>query len=504
MTLPASNAEALELLRDPLWRLRNLYFILDKDGQTIPFRPNEAQEAFLQALWTRNIILKARQRGFSTLIQLFILDQCLFRENMRGGITAQDRDTASAIFEDKLKFAYDHLPEWIKAGIRLTSDSTSKLSFSNGSSVRVGTSLRGGVLQFLHVSEFGKICATNPKRAKEVVTGSIQTVAKDGFVFIESTAEGQEGKFYEMCRDAEAIKNEGRKLGKGDYRFHFFGWWDAPEYSIESSSVPITEKDSEYFDSIEAKIKRKIDIGHRLWYVTKRKNDFSGDEQMMKQEYPSISDEAFEVSKEGAYYTQQMTAVRREGRIGAVPYLPGYPVNTFWDIGNSDGTAVWLHQRVGQENRFIRFGEWWGETYAKVVADLQRHGYVWGVHYLPHDAAHKRQGEVDNNSPKEKLENLGLRGIEIVPRVDAIQHGIQATRDIFPSCCFDAVNCAAGIKHLDGYSQAWNASAGRWSGEPKHDVHSEAADAFRQFAQGYKPKTSRAPAKGRTGYANQF
>lgn len=486
MSPPTSDAEAIALLRDPLWRLRNLYYILDKDGRTIPFRPNEAQEAFLTNVWTRNIILKARQRGFSTLIQLFILDQCLFRENMRAGIIAQDKDSASAIFRDKLKFAYDHLPEEIKKDLPLIKDSATELAFSNGSSVRVGTSMRSGTLQFLHVSEFGKICAANPIRAREVVTGSIPTVAPDGFVFIESTAEGQEGHFFQMCQRAQAMRDEKRKLGKEDYRFHFFGWWDAPEYALQDSATQITEKDDEYFDSIEGQIGRAIPIEKRRWYVSKREVNFGGDWQMMKQEFPSVPEEAFEQSTEGCYYIQQMTAVRRDGRIGAVPYLPGYPVNTFWDIGNSDGTAVWFHQRVGQENRFIRFFECWGEPYAHVVAEMQKHGYVWGTHYLPHDAQHKRQGQTDNNSPREKLEALGLRGIEIVPRVAEIQHGIQATRDVFPSVCFDAKLCAEGIKHLDSYAQAWNASAGRWSGEPKHDVHSEAADAFRQFGQGFK------------------
>lgn len=478
---PSSEEEAVELLKDPLWRIRNLYTILDKDAKTIPFRPNEAQEAFLVSFWNRNLILKARQRGFSTLIQLLILDQCLFRDNIHGGVIAQDRVSASSIFQDKIKFAYDHLPEELR--VPLTSDSTSQLTFANGSSIRVGTSMRSTTLQFLHVSEFGKICAAYPHRAREVLTGSIPTVAPDGYVFIESTAEGQEGKFFDMSQKAQAMRDERRVLGKEDYLFHFYSWWDAPEYSLSSAATIVSDADNAYFDSIEAKIGRPIDEGKRRWYVSKREVNFGGDSQMMKQEYPSIPDEAFEQSKEGAYYAQQMTAVRRDGRIGTVPYLPGYPVNTFWDIGNSDGTAVWFHQRVGQENRFINFLECWGEPYSKIVCDMQRLGYVWGDHYLPHDAGHQRQGQEDNTSPQKMLEQLGLRSTILVPRVDEIQHGIQATRDAFPSCSFDAKNCAEGIKHLDSYSQAWNSTAGRWSGKPKHDVHSEGSDAFRQFGQ---------------------
>jgi hypothetical protein len=87
---------------------------------------------------------------------------------------------------------------------------------------------------------------------------------------------------------------------------------------------------------------------------------------------------------------------------------------------------------------------------------------------------------------------LGLQNIEIVPRVDYIQHGIQATRDVFNQCWLDETNCKDGIAHLENYRKEWNDRAGCWKESPRHDIHSEAADAFRQFAQGYtyySPKT---------------
>ena len=96
-------------------------------------------------------------------------------------------------------------------------------------------------------------------------------------------------------------------------------------------------------------------------------------------------------STEGCYYTDQLTKARKENRISTVPHVEGVPVNTFWDIGSSDGTAIWFHQRIGQENRFIRFCEAWGEPYSYFVRYMQSLGYVWGKHYLPHDATHKRQ-----------------------------------------------------------------------------------------------------------------
>ena len=83
------------------------------------------------------------------------------------------------------------------------------------------------------------------------------------------------------------------------------------------------------------------------------------------------------------------------------------------------------------------------------------------------------------------LENLGLRKIEIVPRIEEIQHGIMATRDFIGSCWFDETGCKEGLVHIDSYKKKWNTVLQCWMDEPLHDVHSEASDALRQAAQHY-------------------
>lgn len=206
---------------------------------------------------------------------------------------------------------------------------------------------------------------------------------------------------------------------------------------------------------------------------------------MMKQEYPSLPEEAFEQSVEGCYYTQQMTAARKDGRIGFVPYLPGHPVNTFWDIGHGDGTAIWFHQRVNGQDRFINFYEEWGEPYAHFVSEMQKHGYVWGRHYLPHDANQRRQGKESSQTPEEMLNDLGLSDTVIVPVIDRKINGINQTRNAFVTCWFDKTRCDKGIIHLDSYHKEWDWRHGCWRPDPAHDIHSEAADAFRQFGQIY-------------------
>jgi hypothetical protein len=485
----AAKAKLVSLLSDPHWRIRNLYKIKDKQKNIVVFRPNEAQERLLENLHYRNIIPKARQRGFSTLIQLLGLDTALFQPGSDVGVIAQDLDTAQDIFQSKIELAYNNLPEQVKAMVPVTSKTKTSIEFANGSKVRVGTSMRGGTPNFVHVSEFGKICAKYPDKAAEVVTGTLPAVPQDGLIFIESTAEGRDGKFYDMTTEARALQDAGRKLSPLEFKLHFASWWDAREYELDPKGVIITPKQHEYFEQIQAKINRAIGQRKRAWYVTTLRQTFAGDQQQMYQEYPSTLDEAFSVSMEGTYYANQIAAARANGRfVPSIPVLPGNAAFTFWDIGNSDGTAVWVMQRLGMEWRVIRFKEGWGEPYSYFAAWLQGLGLIWDTIFLPHDADHRRQGQTSNKSPKEMLEELmpGVR-FEIVPRIEDVNWGIQHTRDVFPLLWFDETHCAEGIKHIELYRRKWNARLACWDSEPdKTGNHSEAADALRQFAQAYK------------------
>lgn len=489
------NSELVKLLSDPWERLTSgkLYKILikgdenDEDaGLEAPFIPNEHQIDFLENLHYRNIILKARQLGFTTAIAIYYLDCCLFRENVRAGMIAQDKPTAESLFRDKVKFAYDNLPPALRARMPLQRDSASELLFAhNNSAIKVSTSMRSGTLQYLHVSEFGKICAKFPDKAKEVLTGSIPAVAPDGIIVIESTAEGQDGAFYKMSETARKNKELERPLSKKDYRFHFYPWWGAKEYRLPADGIIITAKDHAYFDGIEQDCGTVIDNEQRAWWVATRDTDFSGESEKMWQEYPSTPAEAFQKSKEGCFYTEQFTRIRKEGRICRVPYRPGIPVNTFWDIGNSDGTAIWFHQRLGLQDLFIGFDEGWGESYEYFVKRMQAKGWLWGKHYLPHDGAHARQGQSANLSPQQMLQNLGLQNVVIVPRVSELIHGINKTREVLMGdTWFDETECKAGLVHLESYTRKFNKATGQYTSEPvKADGHSEASDALRQFAQ---------------------
>src|SRR5690606_7894559 len=96
---------------------------------------------------------------------IMFLDTCLFNTDINAAIIADNKPNSREIFIDKVKYAYDNLPEYIKLFVQANRDNVNELRFSNGSVFRVGTSLRSGTLQLLHITEFAKIATDNPKKA---------------------------------------------------------------------------------------------------------------------------------------------------------------------------------------------------------------------------------------------------------------------------------------------------------------------------------------------------
>lgn len=492
--LPQDAKELARCLADPEWRLFSgcLYKIMvkgdgagEQEAQVMPFRPNRAQRRFLRRLWHRNIILKARQLGFTTLICILWLDHALWNANQRCGIIAQDLDAAGQIFRDKVKFAYDNLPPEIKSRFPLAKDSASELLFAhNNSSVRVATSMRSGTLHRLHVSEYGKICARYPLKAYEVITGSIPAVPINGVLVIESTAEGRTGDFFSMCQTSQASYTSRKKLTPRDYRFHFYAWWQEPKYRMDSSSVQVSRERHEYFDAIELAMDCRIDADQRAWYcATLDSSDFGGIEERMWQEYPSTPDEAFQQLMEGYYLARTMLEMRKRGHVTRVPVLD-LPVNTFWDIGAHDGCAIWYHQNMRGEDRFIGYDEDHEKDLRHYAALIKERGHLYGTHFLPHDADHKRLGDY-NKSIKEQLEELlpGHRFV-IVPRVTDLMTGIYATRKHLKGAFIDPDACKLGIERLEGYRRKFSTTEKRYIDQPdKSNRCSEGADAMRQWAQ---------------------
>lgn len=472
-------------LSDRLWRLNNLYYIKDAQGKKVLLKMNWAQMHLYNCIWFFNVILKARQLGFTTFIMIYFLDCCLFNSNQSAGVIAHTREDAEDLFDNKVKFAYDNLPDWLKSLRAANTDTAKRLVFANGSSFNVGTSLRSGTYQKLLISEFGKISAKYPAKAKEIKTGALNTVAVGQQIFIESTAEGKSGEFYDIVSDARHLQDQGVELTRLEPRFHFYPWYKNPSYRMddaETDRTVIAKEIAEYLSKLP------VDDNQKAWYAAKAKTM----KDDMKREFPSTPDEAFEGSLEGAFYTSEMQEVRQAKGICRLPYDRSYPVTTFWDIGGSrDQFSIWFHQYIDRQHRFIDYHESNGQGwnfYAKLLNDK---GYVYDKHYMPHDGKQRRVG-LEVYTGVELAEQVGIRPVEIVPVTKSVYEDIRNfCKPILPQCLFDEVNCAMGISRLDNYRRRWDDINSMWLNDAQHDEASHGADGFRTFAvtQYNKPKT---------------
>lgn len=505
-----ARAEISERLADRWWRYNNLYWIKDEKGRKVRFQPNAVQTELDDNLHNRNLVLKSRQHGITTYACVRALDTALFRSNSACGMVFHKMPEALKAFRTKILFAYDNLPYWLRSERPLTKrDMSGVLEFENGSSIECSTSHRGGTLQYLHISEYGPMVAMYPLRAEEVSSGALNTVSadEDTIITMESTAMGAWGDFYERCQRAmvhERMVDAGEAVRTIlDWKLFFFAWWMDPKNRLDPAGVPISEKQQQYFDSIEAEFECRIFPEQKAWYVKKLEEQ----KDKMKREHPSTPKEAFEGSVEGAYYAVELAKAEADGRICDLPFIPTLPVFTFWDIGRNDSTAIWFMQAVGPWLHFIKYYENSGHGaahYAGYLTKLRDElGYRYERHFLPHDAGVADWSQGDNRTRKQVLEDMKIGKVEVVPRIENLTDGIEMTRQMLARCKFDKTECGenpvgsgrGGLQALRAYRRARDEKSDVWSDTPVKSWANHGSDALRQAAQGYETPTSDAPKK---------
>lgn len=190
----------------------------------------------------------------------------------------------------------------------------------------------------------------------------------------------------------------------------------------------------------------------------------------------------FDAAVPGSYYGPQIKAAQdaSPSRICRVPYDPAIKVDTAWDLGIDDYTAIWFFQQVGREVRAIDYFETSGEGLQAIVREaIASKPYVYGTHYLPHDVMVRELG-AGGRSRYETLGGLGLANMNVGVAAEP-EDRINASRQVIPITWFDAEKCATGLDHLRNYRKRWNKSTSSYTG-PLHDSASHGADAFGEFA----------------------
>ena len=181
---------------------------------------------------------------------------------------------------------------------------------------------------------------------------------------------------------------------------------------------------------------------------------------------------------DGAIYANEIRAATRDERFTRVPCDESKPVQTFWDLGRADATAIWFAQYIGFEFRIVDFYENRGFALAHYLKVLQGKPYVYGDTWLPHDAQNDLLAS--ERTIEQQIRDARFN-VRITPKT-SVAEGINAGRTVFSRCWFDAAKCADGINHLRRYRYDVDPDTKQYSRNPLHDDHSHAADAFRYLA----------------------
>ncbi len=337
-------------------------------------------------------------------------------------------------FTQGKSIAWDYMRDFsVDIPGRRVNESELRIDYPNGGQVRIYGAdnpdrLRGLHLDGAVLDEFGLM---PPRTYSEVVGPALRS--RQGWAFFIGTPNGK-NEFYKMAQQAKADPE-----------------WYYVEY--KASQTGILSKDE----------------------LARARAAMTADEYA--QEYEC----SFEASVKGAIYSEEMLRAYQEGRITQVPYTPALGVDTDWDLGVDDATAIWFSQAVrgSGEIRIIDYLEATGKGLNFYKRALDEKPYTYRDHWAPHDIQVREL--TSGQSRLDTARALGLN-FQIAPRIQNVAERIHATRMILPRCYFDGIRCQVGIEALQGYR--WKMPTINQTGQqlPIHDWASHGADAFGAMA----------------------
>ena len=197
---------------------------------------------------------------------------------------------------------------------------------------------------------------------------------------------------------------------------------------------------------------------------------------MSKDLYEQEFECSFQAAITGSYYGTIIEDLVREKRMVSNLYDEDIDVETWFDLGMNDQTAIWFVQRYKKEIRLIDYYENTGHGLDHYADVLKKKGFDYSTHIFPHDVKVRELG----NYAKTRLEallDLGIVG-EVAPKL-SIEDGIEAVRKNLINCWFDKDKCGTGIEYLKAYQKKWDDKAQVFKSKPQHSYASHCADSFR-------------------------
>lgn len=193
----------------------------------------------------------------------------------------------------------------------------------------------------------------------------------------------------------------------------------------------------------------------------------------------------------GAYYTEEMQDALNGGRITSLAINPSMPCWTFWDIGISDATSIWIMQPRGYELYFVAYYENSGYGIDHYIDYLQQFSREHRVHYESHYAGCDiaTRSFSSGKSPKDVAFDRGFLIQQVGRKMSGgktmpypFEEGIQAVKSVFYRCHFDEIRAKKGITCLREYRRLYDENRKVFKEKHLHDWASNCADAFRYFA----------------------
>jgi phage terminase large subunit len=401
----------------------------------IPYRPRALQKVVGKAMRTHRFgVLVCHRRWGKSVCGVNVLQQGALmceKPRPRFAYIGPTYRQAKATVWDYLKFYARPIP-----GI-VFNESELRADYPNGGQVRIyggddPDSLRGLYFDGVVVDEYGL-------HQSDIFSTVLRPALSDreGWALFLGTPNGR-NQFYDMIYGTKTW------VGAKDDPTWFYACYKASETGV----LPVEE-------------------------LAAARKDMTADEYA--QEYEC----SFEAAVKGAIYAAELESARSAGRVCGVPYDPVLPVDTDWDLGVGDSTAIWFSQSVRSgEVRVIDYYEASGEGLPHYAQVLKDKGYSYGQHWAPFDIAVKELGS--GRTRIETASSLGIR-FNICPKVDP-EDGIHAARMLFPRCYFDSARCKAGLEALQHYRRDYNTRLNEFKATPVHDWSSHGADAFRYLA----------------------
>jgi len=196
------------------------------------------------------------------------------------------------------------------------------------------------------------------------------------------------------------------------------------------------------------------------------------DADVFQQEYYC----SFEAATKGAYYSEQLSAMRQQDRICKVPYETKLPVYTAFDPGDNT-TAIAFFQVYGKEIRFIGAEEYFSPSTEAIYASITGKPYQYGKHFLPFDATVNQKAV--GMSFIDQLRKMGLNNVVNLPQQKTKMEGIKLVQSAFASFWVDESLEKSLIAPLSSYAPAFSEERNTYSREPEHNWASHMSDAVR-------------------------